>query len=136
MIFLVVEQRINAIENNKMSKRQIFHPEQKDKDFVIGAYSDAIEVDGTVYISGQRPVDFATGTFALGTIEEETIKTLHNIKCLIETAGGTLDDVVKCSVHLADIKDWNRFNKVYSDFFTGVRPACITVQSGLGSALR
>ena len=120
-----------------MSKRQIFHPEQKDKDLVVGAFSDAVEVDGTVYISGQGPFDFTTGTFALGTIEEETQKTLHNIKCLVESAGGTLDDVVKCSVHLADINDWNRFNKVYSDFFTGaVRPARITVQSGLGFGIK
>ncbi len=119
-----------------MSKRQIFHPEQKDKDFVVGAFSDAVEVDGTVYISGQGPVDFATGTFIRGTIEEETLQTLHNIKCLIESAGGTLDDVVKCSVHLADIKDWDRYNKVYSEFFTGVRPARITVQSGLGFGIK
>ena len=62
-----------------MSKRQIFHPEQKDKDFVIGAYSDAIEIDGTVYLSGQGPVDFATGTFVSGTIEEETLQTLQTL---------------------------------------------------------
>jgi 2-iminobutanoate/2-iminopropanoate deaminase len=62
-----------------MSKKQIFHPEQKDKDFVIGAYSDAVAIDGWLYISGQGPVDFSTGTFISGSIEEETRQTLHNI---------------------------------------------------------
>ena len=119
-----------------MSKKQIFHPEQTDKDFVIGAYSDAVAIDGWLYLSGQGPVDFSTGTFISGTIEEETRQTLHNISCLLQAAGCTMDDVLKCSVHLVDIKDWERFNKVYAEYFKGIRPARIAVQSGLGFGIK
>jgi 2-iminobutanoate/2-iminopropanoate deaminase len=94
-----------------------YHPEQTDKDFVIGAFSDAVAIDGWLYISGQGPVDFATGTFIKGTIEEETRQTLHNISCLLKAAGCTMEDVVKCSAHLVDIADWERFNKEYLEHF-------------------
>ena len=119
-----------------MNKKQIFHPDQKDKNFVIGAYSDAVSVDGWVYLSGQGPVDFSTGTFISGTIEEETRQTLYNISRILEAAGCTMDDVVKCSVHLSDIKDWDRFNKVYADYFKVIRPARIAVQSALGFGIK
>ncbi len=119
-----------------MKKKQIFHPEQKDKDFVIGAFSDAVSIDGWVYLSGQGPVDFSTGTFISGTIEEETRQTLHNISCILEAAGCTMDDVIKCSVHLSDIKNWDRFNTVYADYFKGIRPARIAVQSALGFGIK
>ena len=119
-----------------MNKKQIFHPDQKDKNFVIGAYSDAVSVDGWVYLSGQGPVDFSTGTFISGTIEEETRQTLYNISRILEAAGCTMDDVVKCSVHLSDIKDWDRFNKVYADYFKGIRPSRIAVQSALGFGIK
>jgi 2-iminobutanoate/2-iminopropanoate deaminase len=119
-----------------MNKKQIFHPEQKDKGFVIGAFSDAVSIDGWVYLSGQGPVDFSKGTFISGTIEEETRQTLHNISCILEAAGCTMNDVIKCSVHLSDIKDWDRFNKVYADYFKGVRPARIAVQSALGFGIK
>lgn len=119
-----------------MNKKQISHPEQKDKDFVIGAFSDAVSIDGWVYLSGQGPVDFSTGTFISGTIEEETRQTLHNISCILGAAGCTMDDVIKCSVHLSDIKDWDRFNMVYADYFKGIRPARIAVQSALGFGIK
>jgi 2-iminobutanoate/2-iminopropanoate deaminase len=61
---------------------------------------------------------------------------LHNISCLLQAAGCTTDDVVKCSVHLADIKDWPRFNAVYAEHFTGVRPARTAVQSSLGFGIK
>ena len=119
-----------------MSKKQIFHPEQTDKDFKIGAYSDAVSIDGWVFLSGQGPIDFSTGTFVSGTIEEETRQTLHNISCLLKAAGCTMDDVLKCSVHLTDIKEWHRFNKVYEEYFSGIRPARIAVQSALGFGIK
>lgn len=119
-----------------MNKKQIFHPDQTDKNFTIGAYSDAVSVDGWVYLSGQGPVDFSTGTFISGTIEEETRQTLHNISRILQAAGCTMDDVIKCSVHLSDIKDWDRFNKVYADYFKGIRPARIAVQSALGFGIK
>ena len=88
-----------------------YHPEQTDKDFVIGAFSDAVAIDGWLYKGGHGPVDFATGTFIKGTIEEETRQTLHNISRLLKAAGCTMEDVVKCSAHLENIADWPCFNK-------------------------
>ena len=83
-----------------------------------------------------RTSRFCYSYFVSGTIEEETLQALQNINFLVEATGGTLDDIVKCSVHLADRKDWDKYYKVYSEFFTGVRPARITVQSGLGIGIK
>lgn len=113
-------------------KQEIVHPENSGKGFTTGAYSAAVEIDGWVYVSGQGPIDFTTSEFRLGSIEEETALTMHNILRILEAAGCTMDDVVKCNVHLADINDFAGFNKVYATWFTGVKPARTTVQSGLG----
>ncbi|MGN6418482.1 MAG: RidA family protein [Pseudobacter sp.] len=113
-------------------KKEIIHPENAGKGFTTGAYSAAVEIDGWVYISGQGPIDFTTSEFRLGSIEEETRLTMHNIQSLLKVAGCTMDDLVKCTVHLADINDFAGFNNEYSAWFTGVKPARTTVQSGLG----
>ena len=118
-----------------MSKIRISHPD-RNPDFVTGAYSDAILIDGFLFVSGQASVDFNTSEFVLGTIEEETTRTLENIRAIIEAAGGTLDNIVKCTVHLADIADFDRYNEVYADFFQGIRPARTTVQSVLAESLK
>ncbi|MFC4871507.1 RidA family protein [Negadavirga shengliensis] len=115
--------------------KKIVHP-KRDAAFVTGAYSDAILVDGFLFVSGQASVDFGTSEFKRGTIEEETRRTLDNIKAIIEAAGGTMDNVVKCTVHLADINEFDRYNKVYADYFTGIKPARITVQSVLAEGLK
>lgn len=118
-----------------MQKQKIIHPD-RDPNFVTGAYSDAVLVDGFLFVSGQAAVDFKTSKFVLGTIEEETKRTLDNIKAIIEAAGGTMDDVVKCTAHLADINDFDRYNIVYASYFTGVKPARTTVQSVLAENLK
>src|ERR1035437_7625927 len=103
-----------------MNKMKINHPDRVSE-FVTGAYSDGVLIDGFLFISGQAAVDFKTSKFVLGTIEEETHRTLGNIKAIVETAGASLEDVVKCTVHLRDIKEFDRFNEVYSQYFTGVK---------------
>jgi 2-iminobutanoate/2-iminopropanoate deaminase len=118
-----------------MSKVKIVHPD-RDPNFVTGAYSDGVLVDGFLFVSGQACVDFKTSTFILGSIEEETIRTLDNIKAIIETAGATMEDVVKCTVHLSDIKDFDRYNKIYAGYFTGIKPARTTVQSVLAEGIK
>lgn len=118
-----------------MEKQKIIHPD-RDSNFVTGAYSDAVLIDGLLFVSGQAAVDFKTSKFVLGTIEEETIRTLDNIKSIIEAAGGSMDDVVKCTAHLADINDFNRYNIVYATYFTGIKPARTTVQSILAENLK
>jgi 2-iminobutanoate/2-iminopropanoate deaminase len=118
-----------------MSKIKITHPD-RDPNFVTGAYSDGVLIDGLLFVSGQACVDFKTSKFMLGTIEEETVRTLDNLKAIIEAAGGSMDDVLKCTVHLSDIKEFDRYNVVYASYFTGIKPARTTVQSVLGENIK
>lgn len=118
-----------------MHKEQIIHP-LRNPDFVTGAYSDAIIIDNLIFVSGQAAVDFSTSKFVLGTIEEETTLTLNNIKAILEKAGVSMDDIVKCTVHLSDINDFDRYNKVYASFFQGIKPARTTVQSVLAEGIK
>ena len=118
-----------------MNKEKVNHPD-REPGFVTGAYSDGIIVDGFLFVSGQAAVDFKTSTFILGTIEEETHRTLENIRSIIEKTGGSMENVVKCAVHLADINDFDRYNKVYEKYFPGIKPARTTVQSGLAAGIK
>ncbi|MAX25815.1 MAG: reactive intermediate/imine deaminase [Phycisphaeraceae bacterium] len=118
-----------------MYKKKIVHPD-RDENFDTGAYSDGIICDGLLFLSGQASVDFKTSTFVLGTIEEETRRTLENIKAIVEKAGSSLDNVLKSTVHLSDIRDFGKFNEVYATYFGGIRPARTTVQSVLGENIK
>lgn len=119
-----------------MKKKEINHPDKADKNFSTGAYSAGVVVDNWLYISGQGPIDFSTSKFVLGTIEAETHLTLHNIRRICEAAGCSLNDIVKCTVHLSDINDFNKYNEVYASYFKGIKPARTTVQSGLGNGIK
>ena len=116
-------------------KKKIDHP-QRQAGFETGAYSDAVITDGFAFVSGQGPVDFSTSRFVSGTIEEETTLTLENIRAIVQQMGKTMDDIVKCTVHLSDISEFDRYNAVYSSFFNGVRPARTTVQSVLAEGIK
>jgi len=118
-----------------MTKSEIKHP---DKEKSTGAYSAGVEIDGWVYVAGQGPLDMKTGQPIRGTIEEETLLTLSHVKKILEVAGCTLDDVVKSTVHLSDIEDFDRYNAAYKDFFKGVAvlPGRTTVQSVLSNAIK
>ncbi len=94
----------------------------------VGPYSQAILIDGLLFISGQIPIDPSTGKLIDGTFEEKTRRVLENVKAIIEAAGGTLDDVVKVTVYLKDIGKFSDFNKVYSEYFKGVPPARVVVE--------
>ena len=118
-----------------MKKTKIDNPE-RDKSFVTGIFSDGIVAGGFLFVSGQASVDFKASTFVLGTIEEETHRTLQNIRSIVEAAGASMDDVVKCTVHLTDIDDFDRFNAVYEQYFPGIKPARTTVQSVLGQGIK
>lgn len=118
-----------------MGKTGVHHPD-RDISFVIGAYSDAVLTGGFLFVSGQASVDFKTSKFILGTIEEETRRTLDNIKAIVEAAGATMQDVVKCTVHLSDINEFDRYNKVYATYFPGIKPARTTVQSVLAEGIK
>ena len=88
----------------------------------VGPYSQAVEVGGTLYISGQLPIDPATGKMAEG-IEAQTARSLDNIRAILEEAGYTLDDVVKSTVLLANIGDFAAMNGVYAKYYTKDMPA-------------
>lgn len=89
----------------------------------IGPYSQAIEVNGFVYASGQLPIDPATGAFPEGGVKEQTRQSLLNVKAILEEAGLALSNVVKTIVYLADMGDFAAMNEVYSQFFAQPFPA-------------
>ena len=89
----------------------------------IGPYSQAIEANGIVFVSGQLPINPATGQFAEGGIGELTRQSLTNIRNILAEAGLTMDNVVKTSVFLADMADLAGMNAVYAEFFPGTAPA-------------
>ncbi len=115
--------------------KRINHPERKPE-FVTGIFSDGIVANGFLFVSGQASVDFKTSQFVLGTIEEETERTLENIKAIVEAAGATMNDVVKCTAHLSDWNDFDRYNVIYERYFSGIKPARTTVQSVLGKGIK
>ena len=88
----------------------------------VGPYSQAIEVNGTLYVSGQIPVVPADGSVP-EKIEDQTRQSLRNIGAILEAAGMTYDNVVKTTVLLDDIANFAAANAVYTEFFTGDKPA-------------
>ena len=88
----------------------------------VGPYSQAIEVNGTLYVSGQIPVVPADGSVP-EKIEDQTRQSLKNIGAILEAAGMTYDNVVKTTVLLDDIKNFAAANAVYAEFFTVDKPA-------------
>ena len=89
----------------------------------IGPYSQGIRAGNTVYVSGQIPIDPATGEFAGADIETQTRQSLTNIRNILEEAGASMKDVVKTTVLLKDIADFAAMNKVYAEFFSEPYPA-------------
>ena len=86
-------------------------------------YSPAIEVNGTLYVSGQIAIDQLTGKLIEGKIEDQTRQVLKNLKNVIEKAGYTMDNVARCTVLLSDIAFYPTVNKIYMDFFPKDPPA-------------
>jgi len=89
----------------------------------IGPYSQAIQAGNTIYVSGQLPIDPATGAFAGEDIAAQTRQSLTNMKNILNAAGADMCDVVKTTVLLADIADFAAMNAVYAEFFTAPYPA-------------
>ncbi len=90
----------------------------------IGPYSQAVRAGNLVFVSGQIPLDPATGQLVAGPIADQTRQVLNNIKAVLAAADLALDNVVRCDVFLADMNDFADVNKVYAEFFAGrVKPA-------------
>lgn len=96
----------------------------------IGPYSQAVQAGNTLFVSGQLPIDPATGAFAGSDIASQTRQSLTNVRNILEAAGYTCADVVKTTVLLANIEDFAAMNAVYAEFFTSDCPAraCFAVK--------
>ena len=116
-----------------MSRKAVKHP---DKTASTGTYSAGLCCDGWLYVSGHASQDLATGEVISGSIGEETSRTLASIGKVLKEAGGTFDDVVKCTCYLARIEDFDDFDEAYSKFFLGTPPARTTVQAMLWGGLK
>jgi len=94
----------------------------------IGPYSQGIAAAGLLFLSGQVPLDPATGALIQKTMQEEVARVLENLKAVLEAAGSGLDRVVKTTVYLTSLKDFEAMNEVYARYFGDNRPARSTVQ--------
>jgi 2-iminobutanoate/2-iminopropanoate deaminase len=93
----------------------------------IGPYSQAVVAGDLVYVSGQIPLDPASGALIEGNVVAQTDRVMQNLKAILEAAGSSLDKVVKTTVYLADLNDFEEMNGAYGRYFTGDPPARATV---------
>lgn len=89
----------------------------------IGPYSQAVEANGTLYISGQVPINPATGKLAEGGIKEQTEQVMKNVGAILEAAGLSYINVVKTTCLLSDMNNFSAMNEVYSQYYTSEMPA-------------
>lgn len=94
----------------------------------IGPYSQGVMADNLLFVSGQLPVDPITGIMPDG-IKEQTRQALENVKSVMEAAGGTLENVVKCTVFLKSMNDFADMNKVYGEYFVRNFPARAAIEA-------
>lgn len=100
-----------------------------------GPYSQAIVSRGFVFVSGQGPLDPKSGAVVGNTIEEQSEATMLYVQYILESAGCTMNDVVKVSVYLSSMLDFERFNSIYVQFFNAPLPARTCVEAGLGAIM-
>ncbi|MBM9604908.1 RidA family protein [Desulfopila inferna] len=97
--------------------------ETSDAPSAIGPYSQAIMIGDLVFTSGQLPINPATGKITEGSITGQTHQALKNLRAVVSGAGGTLDDVVKTTVYLQNISDFQEVNSIYAEYFKSPFPA-------------
>lgn len=95
----------------------------------VGPYSQAVKAGGWLFVSGQLPIDPATGEVVQGGAAEQAERALENLKAIIEAAGLSLNNVVKVTLYLQDLKDFQAVNEVYAKYFGREPPARTTVQA-------
>jgi len=101
--------------------RKVIHTENAPK--AVGPYSQAIETNGMLFISGQIPIDPASGKFVEGGIKEQTAQVMKNIGAILKQSGYTYSDVVKSTCLLADMADFSAMNEVYGSYYPENPPA-------------
>lgn len=93
-------------------------------------YSQAILTEDLLFVSGQGPADPDTGEHVEGGVEAQAEQTLENLQSVVESAGGSLDDVVKATVYLGDMDDYDAVNGVYGEYFDSDPPARVCIEAG------
>jgi 2-iminobutanoate/2-iminopropanoate deaminase len=96
----------------------------------IGPYSQAIQAGNTIYVSGQLPINPTTGSFAGSDITAQTRQSLENIRAVLLSAGADMENIVKTTVLMKDMKEFSAMNEVYAEFFTGICPARAAYEVG------
>jgi 2-iminobutanoate/2-iminopropanoate deaminase len=95
----------------------------------IGPYSQAIHAGSLIFVSGQIPIDPATGALVDGDIAAQTHRVFQNLAAILEAAGSSLDRVVRVGVFLADMNDFAAMNAVYATYFNAPAPARATIEA-------
>ena len=95
----------------------------------IGPYSQAVRANGFVFVSGQIPLDPATGQIVAGGVAQQTDQALNNLEAILQAAGSGLDKVLRTTVYLKDMGEFARMNEVYARYFPKDPPARSTVQA-------
>jgi 2-iminobutanoate/2-iminopropanoate deaminase len=95
----------------------------------IGPYSQAIRAGNLLFVSGQVPIDPSTGTIIDGDIKAQTDRVMRNLAAILDAAGASMDQVVRCTVYLADMNDFAAMNEVYGSYFSQPAPARATIQA-------
>jgi 2-iminobutanoate/2-iminopropanoate deaminase len=95
----------------------------------IGPYSQAVISNGWIFLSGQIPLDPATGQIVDGDISAQTVRVFENLKAVLEAAGSSLERVVKTTVYLTDMREFARMNEIYATYFTSNPPARATIEA-------
>ncbi len=108
--------------------KKIIAPDNLHRPF---GYAHAIQIEKTLYISGQVPVDPETGEFKLGSFREQAKLTFDNVTTLLEAAGTSWENAVKVGVYLTDLKNFGEMNEVYEQYLAKPYPARTTIQVGL-----
>ncbi len=115
--------------NSSSSSNRPTEVETSEAPAPVGPYSQAIAYGGMLYLSGQIPLDPASGELVSGSIEAQTQRVLDNLRAVLAAAGATPSDVVKTTIYMTDLGLFPRVNAVYGEFFTGDPvPARATVQ--------
>ena len=95
----------------------------------LGPYSQAIQAGQFLFVSGQVPIDPATGNLVEGSIADQTRRVFENVGAILKAGGASFKDVVRATVYLADLGDFAAMNDVYATFFTAPQPARSTIQA-------
>ena len=106
--------------------KKVIHTDRAPK--AIGPYSQAIQAGNFLFLSGQIPLDPRTGELVKGDVGQQTQQVLENIKGVLESQKLGMENVVKVTIFLKDIENFNRVNEVYASYFPGPAPARSTVE--------